>query len=89
MRSAAPQGSGTSQELEELKARLATAEELEELKKRLATAQELAQGQEAEPENAQMAAAAELEDLRAVTVEGLTNVCTADVSELVTSTLAS
>jgi len=89
LRSTAPQGSSTSQELEELKARLATAEELEKLETRLATAQELAQGQEAEPENAQMATAVELEDLCAVTAEGLTDVCTANVSELVTSALAS
>ena len=76
MRSAAPQGSGTSQELEELKARLVAAEEL-------------TQGQEAVPENAQMAATAELEDLHAATAEGLTDVRAANVSELVTSTLVS
>jgi len=69
--------------------RLAAAEKLEELETRLATAQELAWGQEAELENVQMAATAELEDLCATTAEGLTDVHTANVSELVTSTLAS
>ena len=58
---------------------MAAAEELEEL----------AWGQEAVPENAQMAATAELEDLRAATAEGLTDVRAANVSELVTSALAS
>ena len=76
MCSAVPQGSGTSQEFEELEAMLATAEEL-------------TRGQEAMLENAQMATTAELEDLHATTVEGLTDVRTANVSELVTSALES
>ena len=76
MRSAAPQGSGTSQELEKLKVRLVAAEEL-------------TRGQEAVLENVQMATTAELEDLCAVTAEGLTDVHAANMSELVTSTLAS
>ena len=89
MHNAAPQGSSTSQELEELEVRLAAAEELEKLKMRLAAAQELAWGQEAEPENVQMAATVELEDLCAATAEGLTDVRAAKVSELVISALAS
>jgi len=71
LRSAGPQGSSASQK------------EFEELEARLAAAEERALEQEAELENAQMAAAAELEDLRAAAAEELADVRTANASELV------
>ena len=66
-RSAAPEGSSASQK---------------ELEARLAAAEERAREQEADLENAQMAAAAELEDVRAAAAEELADVRAANASEL-------
>jgi hypothetical protein len=60
----------------------ASQKELEELEARLAAAQERAQVQEAELQNAQMAAAAELEDVRAAAAQELADARAASASEL-------
>jgi hypothetical protein len=60
----------------------ASRQELEELEARLAAAEERAREQEAELENAQMAAAAELEDVRTAAAEELADVRAADASAL-------